>query len=129
MERVRNTTKQNYYSVWKTFNDFFIKLDVKPKCWEDRILLFVEYLIENGKQSQTVRSYISAIKNVIQGDGVEINENRFAINALTRACKLKKDRIILRLPIKKGMVSMILSRTRNYFETQPYLAMLYSALF
>ena len=26
----RNSTKANYYSVWRSFNEFFIKLDFKP---------------------------------------------------------------------------------------------------
>ena len=31
MSRVRDSTRKNYYSVWKSFNQFFIKLDTKPE--------------------------------------------------------------------------------------------------
>ena len=30
--RHRDSTKRNYYCVWKSFNDFFIRLDIKPSC-------------------------------------------------------------------------------------------------
>ena len=40
-QKVRNTTKKNYYLVWKTFNDFFLLLDVKPENWEERLTLFM----------------------------------------------------------------------------------------
>ena len=36
LQRVRDSTKKNYYGVWKLFNDFFIQLDEKPNNWEDR---------------------------------------------------------------------------------------------
>ena len=58
----RNLTNKNYYTVWKLFNQFFIRLDSKLDNWEDRIILFAGYLIENGRKSTTVKSSISAIK-------------------------------------------------------------------
>ena len=71
-ECIRSTTKRNYYSVWKQFNQFFIQLDVKPNNWEDRLTLFVGYLISYRQaQSQTIRSYVSAIKTILLiGTGV-----------------------------------------------------------
>ena len=33
--RVRNTTKKNYLGIWRTFNQFYIRLDIKPESWED----------------------------------------------------------------------------------------------
>ena len=68
-ERVRSTTKSNYYSIWKAFNKFFLKLDNKP-TWEERLVLYAGYLVHSSKQSQMVCSYISAIKNILQDDGV-----------------------------------------------------------
>ena len=100
-DRVRMSTRVNYKSVWKTFNEFFIKLDVKPDNWEDRITLFAAYLVDQQKQSQTVRSYVSAIKGILRADGVEINENKFLLSAITRACKLNNDSVSVRLPIRK----------------------------
>ena len=30
-ESIRKSTKNNYYSIWKSFNKFFIQLDSKPE--------------------------------------------------------------------------------------------------
>ena len=59
--RLRDSTRQNYYCVWKQFNKLFLKLDHKPGTWEERITLYVGFLIDQGKHSQTVRSYVSAL--------------------------------------------------------------------
>ena len=125
----RGTTRKNYLSVWRSFNQFFIKLDRKPKTWEDRIILFVGFLIESNKKSQTVRSYVSAIKSVLGDDGIQINEDRCLINALTKACKLTNDKVRTRLPIQKGLLQIIFKYVRLKFQTQPYLEKMYLALF
>ena len=51
-EQNRSSTQANYYSIWKKFNQFFIQLDVKPNSWEERLILFVGYLINNDKNLQ-----------------------------------------------------------------------------
>ena len=88
---VRESTKRIYLSVWRTFNEFFIQLDKKPNTWEDRLLLFAGHLIEQKKQSQTVKSYISAIKCILRFDRVSVNEDRMLLNSLVRACRLQSD--------------------------------------
>ena len=122
-----------YYAVWKGFNKFFIRLDNKPETWEDRIILYVAFLIEGKRSSRTIKSYVSALKNILQDDGVELNEDRFLLNAMTKACKLKNDRVTTRLPIRKGMLKLILQEVEKYYHnkkrTQPYLTSLYKALF
>ena len=40
LQKFRNSTKMNYYGIWKNFNQFFLKLDVKPDNWEDRLTLY-----------------------------------------------------------------------------------------
>ena len=131
-QRVRGTTRKNYYSVWKSFNDFFILLDEKPQFWEERLTLFIAYLIEYKKlQSQTVRSYISAIRSVLLEDGYEIDEDRFLLSSLTKACKFTNDQVRTRLPIQKPLLLEILKFTGRYFleQGQPYLAVLYQTIF
>ena len=131
-QRVRDSTKKNYYSVWKNFNEFFIRLDMKPASWEERLVLFIGYLIEKKNfKSQSVKSYISAIRGVLHDDGIELNDNKFLLSALTRACKLKNDKVRTRLPIRKEMLGTILRCTYNHFQekNQNYLAQLYCALF
>ena len=128
---IRQSTKTNYYSVWRTFNQFFIKLDVKPSSWEDRLVLFVGHLIQENKNSQTIRSYVSAIKKVLRNDGVTLDEDTYLINALTRACKLHNDRVLTRFPIQKGLLRVLLHKTESFFEGkhQSYLATLYTSMF
>ena len=128
---VRDSTRRNYHVIWKIFNKFFIKLDVKPDNWEDRLTLFVGYLIENGKQSQTVKSYVSAIHTVLREDGFRLDQDQFLLSSLTRACKLKNDVIRTRLPIQKALLNSIIAETIIFFRNcnQPYLEKLYTALF
>ena len=55
-KNVRKSTLSNYYSVWKTFNEFFIKLDRKPKAWEERIVLFAGHLIDKKDSSKQFKA-------------------------------------------------------------------------
>ena len=129
-ERHRSTTKQQYYTVWKLFTDFLIRLDEKPKRWEDRIILFVGYLVQNSKKSSTIKSYISAIKAVLWEDDIEICENRCLINAITRACRLNYDFSMTYEPVRKAMIKQIINKLSSLWNSeQPYLVTLYKAIF
>ena len=123
------TTRNNYLSVWRSFNNFIIRLDCKPKRWEDRLVLFVGFLINEKKKATTIRSYISAIKSVLADDGVVLCEDRCLLNALTKACRLNNDTVRTRLPIQKGLLHMILRHTARIFDQQCYLQIMYMALF
>ena len=112
-QRNRNSTKRIYHSVWRRFNQFFIRLNVKPDTWEDRLILFVGYLVENKMKSGTIKSYISAIKSVLLDDGIEINEDRYLIRSLTKACSYRNDTFRTRLPICKGFLNLILNKVVN----------------
>ena len=123
------TTKKNYYSIWKVFNTFLIKLDCKPQSWEDRLMLFVGYLVQNNHKSSMVKSYISAIRAVLQQVNVVLQEDRVLLTSLTKACRLRNDRIMVRLPIQKGVLAMLLNEINYIFDNQPFLRVLYRALF
>ena len=88
-QQYRGSTKTNYYFVWRKFNEFFVKSDVKPATWEERLILFVGYLIDKQLKSTTIRCYISAIKAVLREDGETLNENTYLLKSLTKACQLK----------------------------------------
>ena len=134
IEKLRNqnigTPHSNYYTVWKLFNKFLMRLDKKPENWNDRLVLFVGYLVNEKRQSSTVRSYISAIKTVLMDDGFDISEDQYLIKSLTRACRLTNDKIKTRLPIHKGLLNMIITQIRKFYHdtAQPYLAVLFSSL-
>ena len=127
----RNSTKKNYYTVWRKFNEFFVRLDEKPDSWEERLTLFVGHLIDTNKKSSTIRSYISAVKAVLKDDGVEINENKYLLTSLTRACRYVNDRVRIRLPIRKDLLQLLINKVRQKYldVNQPYLATLYSTMF
>ena len=109
-----------------------MKLDKKPGEWEDRLVLFTGFLVDNQLQSFSVRSYISAIKSVLLESNIKIEENKFLLNSLTRACKVKNDILVTRLPIQKDLVHALLRQTEKLFNkpsnTQPYLEIMYKAL-
>ena len=125
----RDSTRKNYLSIWWTFNSFVISLDRKPTSWEDRLTLFVGYLVNDGKKAATIKSYVSALKAVLMEIKVELTPDMFLITSLTRACCLINDHVRTRLPILKGQLNMILKQTLIRFQGQPYLTVLYRAIF
>ena len=117
--------------MWKLFGQFYIKLDVKPLNWEDRIVLFAAFLIDNKLKSTSVRTYVSAIKSVLVEDNIRVHKDTYLLSSLTRCCKLKNDVVINRFPIRKDLLHLIMNETEKYFSerNQPYLIILYKALF
>ena len=124
----RDSTKRNYYAIWKTFNKFFIRLDCKPTTWEDRLTLFVGHLVHQNKKASTVKSYISAIRSVLFEVNVELQEDKTLLMALTKACKLRNDTIKIRLPIQRGMLAILMNQLNIIYDSQPYLRVLYRAM-
>ena len=127
----RPSTQHSYYRTWKIFNQFIIKLERKPDNWEDRLTLFIGYLVDCNKKSSTVKSYISAIKSVLRDDGVELNVNKFLLASLTSTGKYKNDRVFTRLPIGENLLKLIVEQTRDHLldAGQEFLACLYRTLF
>ena len=129
-EQFKPSTGDNYYGIWKNFNKFVIKLDVIPDSWEKKLNLYCAHLVFDKKlQSSTVRSYVTAIKQVLSIDGYRWNHKQFLLATFTRHCRLKNDRLFNRLPFTRGVVELMLYETRHKFSNQPYLEVLYLALF
>ena len=127
--KTRNSTYETYYKIWKSFNSFLTKLDRKPKCWEDRVVLFCVYHINKGTQLQTLKSYVSAIKYILTLVNYQLDCNMLLLNTLTKACRLENDRVQLRLPISCKLLELILFEiARVYGNKQPYLAILYQSI-
>ena len=125
----RESTKRNYLSIWRSFNSFLIRLDARPKTWEARTALFLAYLIQQGIQSSTIKSYKSAIKGVLVDDGYQWNDDAILLHSLTRACRLRNDRIKTCLPIQGNLLELIVFEIQRLFNTQFYLCVLYKAIF
>ena len=125
-----DSTKKVYHKVWTYFNKFLIRLDEMPKTWEYKLTLFCTFLImEEGLQSSTVRSYISAIKKTLATDGYYMKDRLVLLNTITKSCKLKYDRLKVRLPIGKNLLEMLITQVKKSFKHQEYVQRLYSAVF
>ena len=129
MKQHRDSTAETYLSVWRQFNSFLVKLDSRPKLWEDRATFFIAYLIDRGAQSSTVKSYVSAIKKTLLMDGYDWNDKLVLVRLLAKACRIINDTVRTRLPIQCGLLEMILFEVQRMFHNQWYLECMYKALF
>ena len=104
---------------------------MKPRFWEEHIILFAAYLINQNRKSSTVKSYISAIKAVLANNDIVVNENRYLLNSLTSACRLQNDTVRMKFPIQKDLLHLILKMTGQFFadKGQMYFKNLYMAIF
>ena len=95
----------------------------------------VAYLVHKKRQSKTIRSYISAIKAILKVNKILLHEDQYALSAMTKACKLKNDKVRIRKPIHSKLLKEILHQTTEEFtgnktkNQQPYLDILYRAMF
>ena len=125
----RSSTTQNYLAIWRQFNKFVIRLDKKPKTWEDRVTLFIGYKIQEGVKSSTIKSYVSAIKRMLIDNGYNWDDQKVLLGSLTKACKLVNDKVYTRLPIQCGLLELLLFEIKRKYPQQLYLRTLYQALF
>ena len=129
-QQTRESTSANYHTIWRQFNKFLLRLDRKPKFWEERAALFAAYKIEHCCQSASIKSYISAIKRVLVNDKYKWNDSLIMVSSLTRACKLVNDRVKTRLLIQASLLEMLLFEIDwQYRGSQFYLKTMYKALF
>ena len=131
VNRHRQSTQNNYYTVWRCFNQIFIQLDRKPNNWEDRLMLFVAFLINKRRKSSIIKSYISAIKAILFNGGVILNSDQVLLSTLTKVCHLNNDRLTGRIPIRKDLLGLLLDSIDTlYLKTKPkpYLAVMFKAL-
>ena len=128
-KRVWDSTNKNYLAIWRVFNKFIIRLDHIPKSWEERTSLFCGYLIEDGVQSQTIKSYVSAIKAVLIDDRYDWCDDKILLTLLTRACKLQNDKVTCRFPISRKLLGLILFELKRILAYQFYQQILFRALF
>ena len=93
-------------------------------------MLFVGHLVNLNRKSTIIHSYISAIRSVLAKDGVILNEDKVLLSSLMKACHLKNDTVITRLPICYGVLNLMLKYIPDlYRDSQVYLIAMYRALF
>ena len=82
-------------------------------------------------QSNTVKSYVSAIKKTLVMDGYRWDDNLVLIRSLSKACRIINDSVKTRLPIHCSLLELLLFETLRHFGTlnQWYLEVMYKALF
>ena len=127
--KYRNSTANNYLAVWRKFNDFVQRLDIRPKSWEDRACLYGAFLIDKGIQSSTLKSYMSAIKHTLLDNGYKWNDDLVLLNTMTKACKVMNNRITTRFPIHKNLLETIVFELHRLLRQQPFLLCMYKAWF
>ena len=128
-KQTRESTQRNYLGVWHKFNSFLIRLDVRPELWEDRASLFGAYLVQQELQSSTIRSYISAIKRILTDDRYLWDDRKILLTTLTKACKVINDRVKTRLPIRFGLLDILLFEVERKFQNQYYPEIMYKTIF
>ena len=60
---------------------------------------------------------------------IKIREDVYLLSSLTKACRLVNDRVKTSLPIHKGILRLILIELKRMYQDQPYLRIMYNALF
>ena len=127
----RDLTARNYFSIWRQFNKFLIKLDHIPHSWEDRVAFFCAHLIEQRNiQSQTLKSYILAIKHTLRCDKYHWKDEKVWLGPLTRSSLLKNDEVHTRFPMHFKLLEIILFEIGQTViaDSQPYLICLYHVI-
>lgn len=130
--RLRWKTRRMYHARWLAFNKFIQKFDIMPDTWEERLHLYAAYLIDNKKQSSTVRTYLTAIKQILRLADIEINEEKYLLSSMIKACKIKNDRLYIRMPIQLSLLKALLRKAHQYYlleRGQVYLATMLKAMF
>ena len=89
--------------------------------------------MDQGVQSSTLKSYVSAIKKVLVNDDYHWSDTKICLSVLTKACKIRNDRILTRLPIQIGLFELLLGELEHMYggvkANQPFLECLYKAMF
>ena len=127
--QTRDSTTSNYLSIWRHLNKFIINLDNREHLsWEERTALFRAYLVDDGVQSSTLKSYFSAIKYILKQDGYHWDEDKAVLSSLVRSCKLENDRVKIRLPIQRDLLEMLLFELESMYSDQKYLESMFKAV-
>lgn len=116
--RLQPSTRKSYKKTWNRFNRFISKFDIIPPKWEDRIIVWATHLAEHRKKSNTIKSYISAVRYCLSLDGIKVPHSNCELAAIVQAAKKANDELYVRLPIQKGLLQLILNFIRSTYIQQ-----------
>ena len=102
-----------------------------PTTWEDRVALYCGHLVfDCNVQSATLKSYVSAIKDVLVNDGYPWKQDKMLMSMLISSCQIKNDRVRNRFPISDSLLDLLIFEIiKEYRENQPYLEIMYKNVF
>lgn len=129
---VEDSTMEVYMAAWHAMNKFYCRLDRKPKPWDQRMSLFIAFMIKKRFEKATIQTYISGIKYILRNIlHVDVDDNAFRFTALIKAARYKNNKVNIRMPIKLNLLNRILETIPKIkrLQNQPYLVALYRAMF
>lgn len=114
---VKAKTRRKYHSIFTRFLKFVQRLTRKPQAWEDKMNLYATFLKEKTRKSNTLKSYMSGIRSILTADGVVLDNDKLALQAIVRAFKLKNDwkTVTTRMPINLRLLKNILDQVEEFF--------------
>lgn len=122
---LKESTKRSYHNTWVRMNRFISAFDRIPPTWEERMSIWATHLANHKKHSNTVSSYMSAIRHVLALDGIFVPKSTFELAMIIKACKLHNDVLYIRLPIQQKLLNRILQFVKEHYQHnlgQVYLA-------
>lgn len=126
--KVQESTRMAYHNQWVACNQFLLRFNNLPQDWGDRLVLYATALAEDGKTPATIKTYISGIRQVLLLDKVQFSDRSFELKAIIRASKLVNNHIMVRMPINKKILTVILRQIQLRYDQQPYLCAMYRAM-
>ena len=128
-DNVRGTTKLTYHGIWTNFNKFVIQLDHIPTSWEDKTCLYCAALFEQGYQSATVKSYVSAIKHKLLNDNYPWDDKLVLLSTITKSFQLHNDKVLTRLPVGVTLLELLVFEIIRCDDLTQYETLLYKTVF
>ena len=103
-----------------------------PLLGKRKIVYYCTFLIKVCElKSATVRSYVSAIKDVLLAIDYKCDQEKLLLSALMGVCKNENDKAPDCLPIRRPLMEQILFEIERKFSEvmqQPYLLLMYKTV-
>lgn len=112
---IKESTKKSYHRTWVRMNRFISGFDRLPPTWEDRMEIWAAHLANHKKHSNTIASYMSAIRHVLATDGIFVSSSNFKLAMIIKVCRLHNDVLYIRLPIQIKLLNRMLDFVHDHY--------------